>query len=106
LSLPVGSKVWAACKFRSVPKGTPGIITSIADGRFFWQSPMYLCTFADNRKVRARPKDIGAYNHAYSLQELEHPNLESVQSRRMILRAEQLLSRQRPAHPPYRVTGR
>ena len=98
LSLPVGSKVWAVCKFGSVPKGMPGIITGIADGRFFRQSPMYLCTFGNNRKVRARPKDIEAYNHAYSLQELEHPSLGSVQSRRMILRAEQFLSHQRP-HP-------
>jgi hypothetical protein len=63
LPLPVGSKVWAVCKFGSVPKGTPGIVTGTADGRFIWQSPMYLCTFADNRKVRARPKNIEAYNH-------------------------------------------
>jgi hypothetical protein len=96
LPLPVGSKVWAVCKFGSVPEGAPGIITGIADGRFFWQSPTYLCTFADNRKVRARPKDIEVHNHGHSLQELEHPNLGSILSRRMTLRAQQLLSRQRP----------
>jgi len=100
LPLRVGSKVWAVCEFGSVPKGTPGIITGIADGRFFWQSPTYLCTFADNRKVRARPKDIEVHNHGHSLQELEHPNLGSILSRRMTLRAQQLLSRQRPTHLP------
>jgi hypothetical protein len=100
LPLQVGSKVWAVCEFGSVPKGTPGIITGIADGRFFWQSPTYLCTFADNRKVRARPKDIEVHNHGHSLQELEHPNLGSILSRRMTLRAQQLLSRQRPTHLP------
>jgi hypothetical protein len=98
LPLQVGTKVWAVCNFGAVPKGTPGIVTGIADGRFSWQSPMYLCTFADNRKVRARPKDIGAYNHVHSLQELEQPNLGAIQSRHMISRAQQLLSRQRPTH--------
>jgi hypothetical protein len=96
LPLPVGSEVWAICKLGTVAEGAPGIITGVADARFFWQSPTYLCTFANNRKVRARAKDIEAYNHGHSLQELEHPNLDSIQSRRMALRAEQLLSRQRP----------
>jgi hypothetical protein len=95
LPLPVGSKVWAVCKFGAVPKGTPGIVTGVADGRFIWQSPMYLCTFADNRKVRARPKDIEAYNHIHSLQELEQPNLGAIQSRHMISRAKQIASRHR-----------
>jgi hypothetical protein len=101
LPLPVGSRVWAVCKFGSVPKGTPGIVTGTTDGRFIWQSPMYLCTFADNRKVRARPKNIEAYNHAHSLQELEQPNLGAIHSRHMISRAQQLLSRQHPTHPAY-----
>jgi len=95
LPLQVGSKVWAVCKFGSVPKGTPGIVTGIADGRFIWQAPTYLCTFADNRKVRARPKDIEAYNHAHSLQELEQPSLGAIQSRLMISRAQQFASRHR-----------
>ena len=95
LPLPVGSKVWTVSKFRSVPKGTPGIVTGVADGRFIWQSPMYLCTFADNRKVCARPKDIEAYNHAHSLQELEQPNLGAIQSRHMLSRAQQFASRHR-----------
>jgi hypothetical protein len=96
LPLQVGSKVWAVCKFGSVTQGTPGIITGAAEVRFFWQSPTYLCTFANNMKVRARPKDIEPYNHAHSLEELEQPDLKSIQSRRLTMRAEQLLSRQRP----------
>jgi hypothetical protein len=102
LPLPVGSKVWAVCKFGSVTEGTPGIITGVAEVRFFWQSPTYLCTFANNMKVRARPKDIEPYNHAHSLGELEQSDLKSIQSRRMTLRAQQVLSRQRPTrlHSP------
>ncbi len=100
LPLQVGSKVWAVCKFGSVPKGTPGIVTGTTDGRF-WHSPMYLCTFADNRKVRARPKDIEACNHAHSLQELEQPNLGAIQSSHMISRAQQLRSRQHPTRPAF-----
>src|SRR6476619_7118076 len=40
LPLQVGSKVWAVCKFGSVPKGTPGMVTGTVEGRF-WHSPMY-----------------------------------------------------------------
>ena len=101
LPLQVGSEVWAVCKFGSVAEGTPGIITGVAAGRYFWQSPAYLCTFADNRKVRARPTDIEVYNHGHSLQELEHPNLGAILSRRMAVRAQQLLSRQRPTNPRF-----
>ena len=102
LPLPVGSKVWALCKFGPVTEGTPGIITGVTEVRFFWQSPMYLCTFANNMKVRARPKDSEPYNHAHSLEELKQSDLKSIQSRRMTLRAQQLLSRQRPTrlHSP------
>ena len=102
LPLPAGSKVWAVCKFGSVTQGTPGIITGVAEVRFFLGSPMYLCTFANNMKVRARPKDIEPHNHAHSLEELEQSDLKSIQSRHMTLRAQQLLSRQRPArlHSP------
>jgi len=101
LPLRVGSKVRAVCKFGSVKEGTPGVITAVADVRFFWQSLTYLCTFADNIKVRARPKDIEAYNHEHSLEELEQPDLRSIQSRRIALRAEQLLSRQRRTRLPF-----
>ena len=102
LPLPVGSKVWAVCKFGSVTEGTPGIITGVAEVRLFLGSPMYLCTFANNMKVRARPKDIEPHNHAHSLEELEQSDLKSIQSRHMTLRAQQLLSRQRPTrlHSP------
>jgi two-component system, chemotaxis family, chemotaxis protein CheY len=95
LPLPVGSKVWAARNFGSVTEGTPGIITGVADARFFWESPMYLCTFANNTKVRARPKDIEPCNHGHSLEELEQPDLKSILSKRMTLRAQQLLYGQR-----------
>ena len=98
--LPVGSKVWAVCNFGRVTEGAPGIITGAVDVRFFWQSPTYLCTFANNMKVHARPKDIERYNHGHSLEELEQPDFDSILSRRMTLRAQQLLSRQRPAHLP------
>ena len=98
--LPVGSKVWAVCNFGRVTEGAPGIITGAVDVRFFWQSPTYLCTFANNMKVHARPKDIEPYNHAHSLEELEQPDFDSILSRRMTLRAQQLLSWQRPAHLP------
>ena len=98
--LPVGSKVWAVCNFGRVTEGAPGIITGAVDVRFFWQSPTYLCTFANNMKVHARPKDIERYNHGHSLEELEQPDFDSILSRRMTLRAQQLLSWQRPAHLP------
>jgi hypothetical protein len=98
LPLPVGSKVWAVCNFGRVPEGAPGIITGAAEVSFFWQSPMYLCTFANNIKVRARPKDIEPYNHGHSLQELEQADFNSILSRRMTLRAQHLLSWRLPAH--------
>ena len=98
--LPVGSKVWAVCNFGRVTEGAPGIIIGAVDVRFFWQSPTYLCTFANNMKVHARPKDIERYNHGHSLEELEQPDFDSILSRRMTLRAQQLLSWQRSAHLP------
>jgi len=101
LPLRVGSKVRAVCKFGSVKEGTPGIITAVAGVRFFWQSLTYVCTFADNIKVSVRPKDIEAYNHEHSLEELEQPDLRSIQSRRITLRAQQLLSRQRRTRLPF-----
>jgi hypothetical protein len=51
-------------------------------------------------KVHARPKDIEPYNHGHSLEELEQPDLQSILSRRMTLRAKQLFSQQRPTHLP------
>ena len=103
LPLPLGSKVWAVCNFGRVPQGAPGIITGAAEARFFWESPMYLCTFANDMKVRARPKDIEPYNHRHSLQELEQADFDSMLSQRMTLRAQHLLSRRRPTHLPLPV---
>ena len=101
LPLQVGSKVRAVCKFGSVKEGTLGIITGVANVRFSWQSPAFLCTFADNMKVRARPKNIEAFNHEHSLKELEQPDFGSVLSQRMTLRAERLLSQQRQTRLPF-----
>jgi hypothetical protein len=104
LPLPVGTKVRAFRNFGPVKEGAPGIITSIADTpRFWWSRPAYLCTFADNMKVHAPPNKIEAYDHKHSLEELEQPDFESVLSRLMTSRAQQMLSRQRPASPPGRV---
>jgi len=101
LPLQVGSKVRAVCKFGSVAEGSLGIITGVANLRFSWQSPAFLCTFADNMKVRARPKNIEAFNHEHSLEELEQPDFRSVLSQRMTLRAQRLLSQQRPTRLPF-----
>lgn len=91
LPMPIESKVWAICKVGSVNKGTPGIITGVAEARFFWQSPKYQCTFANNVNVLANPNDVELYNHGHSLEDLKQPDLSSILSRRMTLRAQQLL---------------
>ena len=97
LPLKVGSKIQAARNFGAVKKSTPGMITGVADLRVFWWSrPAYLCTFANNMSVHARPKQIQAYEHGYNLEELEQPDFASNLSRQMMLRAEQLFSGQRP----------
>jgi len=97
LPLQVGTKVRAVCDFGSVKKGAPGIITRLTDLPLFWWSrPAYLCTFADNMKVHARPKLIEAFDHGYKLEELEQPDFASILSRQMTLRAQQLFSGQRP----------
>jgi hypothetical protein len=101
LPLQVGTKVRAVRNFGPVKDGTPGIITGVADISFFWGSrPAYLCTFADNMKVHARPKEIEAFNHGHSLEELEQPDFGSILSRHMAWRTQQLLSRQRPSDAP------
>jgi hypothetical protein len=98
LPLQVGTKVQAVRNFGPVKKGAPGIITRLTDLPLFWWSrPAYLCTFADNMKVPARPKLIEAFDHGYNLEELEQPDFASILSRQMTLRAQQLFSgRQRP----------
>ena len=97
LSLQFGTKVQAVRNFGPVKEGAPGIITGVADIPSFWRArPAYLCTFADNMKVHARPKQIEAYDHGYNLDELEQPDFASILSRQMTLRAQQLFSGQRP----------
>ncbi len=99
LPLQVGAKVRAVRSFGPVKKSTPGIITGLADFPFFWWSrPAYLCTFADNMKVHARPKLIEEFDHGYNLEELEQPDFASILSRQMALRAQRLFSGQRPTH--------
>jgi hypothetical protein len=102
LPLQVGTKVQAVHNFGAVKKGAPGIITGIADVPYFfgWSRRAYLCTFADNKKVRARPKEIEAFNHGISLEVLEQPDLQSFLSRQMTVRAQQLLARQRASDEP------
>jgi len=98
LPLQVGAKVHAVRNLGPVKKGAPGIITGTADLHLFWGSrPAYLCTFADNVKVHARPKQVVAYDHGYNLEELEQPDFASNLSRQMTLRAQQLFSGQRPS---------
>jgi hypothetical protein len=98
LPLPVGAKVQAVRNIGPVKEGTPGIIRGVADFSFLWWSrPAYLCTFAGNMKVHARPNEIEAYNHGHSLKELEQPDFGAILSRHMKLRVQQLLSRQRPS---------
>jgi hypothetical protein len=90
LPLQVGTKVQAVRNFGPVKNGALGIITGAAELRVFWRSrPTYLCTFADNIKCHARPKQIEAYEHGYILEELERPDFAAILSRQMLLRAQQ-----------------
>ena len=90
LPLQVGVKVQAIRNFGPVKNGALGIITGEAELRFLWRSrPTYLCTFADNMRVHARPKQIEAHDHGYLLEELEQPNFATILSRQMTLRAQQ-----------------
>jgi|SRR6516164_6137084 hypothetical protein len=76
LPLPPGTKVVAVRNFGPIKEGAPGIITGIMDTPFFfWKRAMYLCTFADNVKIAARPNEIDDFDHQYSLEELEQPRL-------------------------------
>jgi len=98
LPLPVGTRVQAARNFGPIKKGTPGIITDMADISFFcWSRATYVCTFAENKRVHARPRQIAAYEHGYSIEELEQPDFASSLSRQMTLRAQQLFRGQAQA---------
>jgi hypothetical protein len=99
LPLLVGTKVQAARNFGPIKEGTPGIITDVADLSFFcWSRPTYVCTFAENKRAHARPRQIAAYEHGYSIEELEQPDFASNLSRQMTLRAQQLF-RGQPSSP-------
>jgi hypothetical protein len=88
LPLQVGTKVTAVRNFGPIKEGAPGIITAVADIRTLYPAgPIYSCTFADNMKITARPKDIEEDNHGYSLEELEQPDFGPILSRHMTLRS-------------------
>lgn len=70
--LPVGAEVIAVRNFGPIQEGAPGIITGTADYPFlFWSRPMYLCTFHGNLKIAAKPKEVEAFKHGYTLATLE-----------------------------------
>jgi hypothetical protein len=90
LPLQAGTKIHAVRNFGPIKNGALGIITGVAELRFFWRSrPTYLCTFADNIKLHARPKHVETYEHGYILEELERPDFAAILSRQMMLRAQQ-----------------
>lgn len=75
LPLPVSTRVVAVRNFGPITEGQPGIITGIAEQRFFWRSKLvYLCTFADGVKAAAKPNEIDNFDHGYTLAELENPD--------------------------------
>ena len=76
LPLPVGTKVLAIRDFGPIKEGAPGIITGTMEiPFFFWKRQAYLCTFADNIKISAKPSEIDDFEHNHSLEELEQPHL-------------------------------
>jgi len=105
LPLEAGTKVQAARNFGPINEGTLGIITGVAEVSFFgWPRPTYVCTFAENKKVHARPRQIAADEHGYTIEELEQPDFASNLSRQMTLRAQQLF--QGPRSRPLRSIQR
>jgi hypothetical protein len=81
LPLQIGTRIIAIRNFGPVKEGQPGVITGIAEERWFWRSRLiYLCTFADNVKIAARPREIEDYDHGNSLADLETPDYLSVQA--------------------------
>ena len=81
--MPIGTRVVAVRDFGPVMVGQPGIITGTSEESFLWMSrKVYLCTFADNVKIAARPKEIDDHDHGYSLDDLENPDYLSVKAER------------------------
>jgi hypothetical protein len=74
--LPIGARIIAVRDLGPIPERAPGIITgtTVKPFLFFWQRFYYLCTFADNVKVAARPQDVESFDHGRTLQQLEIPN--------------------------------
>ena len=98
-----GTKVQAVRNFRSVKKGAFGIITGEAGASYFGSSwSRYPCTFANNIKISARSRQIQVCNHNFSLEELEHPDFATIQSRLMVLKAQKLSSGPRRQIEPIR----
>jgi hypothetical protein len=83
LPLAVGAKVVALRDFGAIRKGLPGIITGTAREPFFQGNrSVYLCTFADNMKSLARPKEVASQDHDYSLEDLECASFVDMLARR------------------------
>jgi hypothetical protein len=74
--VPIGTRVIAIHDFGPIRTGAPGIITGATKVPFlFWKRFYYLCTFRDNMKVAARPKDIDDDDHGYTLDDLQNPDV-------------------------------
>jgi hypothetical protein len=94
LPLKCGTSIQAVRKFGPVNEGALGIITGIAKSpsSFWWSRPSYQCTFANDIRYRAYPKQIENCEHGYTLQELEQPHFASIVSRHITFRAQQIFS--------------
>jgi hypothetical protein len=88
LSLPVGASIVAVRDFGPIRSGVPGMITGTAREPFFQGNrPVYLCTFANNMKSLARPRDVDSSDHGFTLDDLEAENSLEVKARRQAAEA-------------------
>ena len=77
LPLKAGTRVKAVRNLGRVREGAFGIVTGTSVYRVLWrQKQTYLCTFADNMKIAARPNEIEEYDHGHTLVDLEQPDFE------------------------------
>ena len=77
LPLKAGTRVKAVRNLGSVREGAFGIVTGTSVYRDLWrQKQTYLCTFADNMKIAARPNEIEEFDHGHTLVDLEQPDFE------------------------------
>lgn len=96
LPLEPGTKIQAVRNLGSVKKGTPGIIIAKISASYFGLLPSrYQCTFANNIRTSARPKQIQTFDHPYNLEALEDPDFTSILSRQMMLKAQQMFAQSR-----------